>query len=61
MTIKLLEDIKVLPYYELFKAGNYKAHLAVNQPNWQEEGLVFISNGATDLLLSKDDYQIVSK
>lgn len=41
----------------LFPQGKYTAIIATNQPNYKEEGKVFIQNlYGNDILLTKDDY-----
>lgn len=62
--IKTKNDFKLLGVgYGLqayFPEGEYVAIHAMNQPNWEERGLVFIENvTGTSLLLDKDCYTIV--
>ena len=40
----------------LDKTKNYWATKAINQPDYEAKGLIFIGN----FLLSKDDYEVVS-
>mgnify|MGYP003463596259 CR=1 FL=1 len=43
----------------------YEAILATNQPNWKEEGKIFVRFSATDesnsILLVREDYDIVEE
>ena len=40
----------------------YEATHATNQPDWKARGLIFVAcpNGAPELLLSSQDYEIVT-
>jgi hypothetical protein len=62
--IKTKNDFKLLGVgygpQAYFPEGEYVALHATNQPNWEEQGLVFIENETgTSLLLDKDCYTIV--
>lgn len=66
MKVRPLDDWRHAGYppnTALDKTKIYSAIAATNQPNWKEEGKIFIEcpNGAPALLVSKEEYEIVEK
>lgn len=60
MRVKTKQDFKLAGVVGIaahFPQGNYTATPATNQPDYEELGKVFISNGSTDLLLERKDYE----
>tara|TARA_R100001143_G_C3244858_1_gene80835 strand:- start:287 stop:460 length:174 start_codon:yes stop_codon:yes gene_type:complete len=56
MRIKPNESYKLLgTTLQLDKGRVYDAVKATNQPNYEEEGLIFVS----EILLNKNEYQVV--
>ena len=60
MRIKPNESYKLLgTTLELDKEKVYGAVKATNQPNYEEEGLIFVRLWRGEILLNKNEYQVV--